>query len=251
MTNPSTQLLRLSLTVLCGGWWRVEGFRSLDNHGILAAARSLTRTRTHTHTHSSSTTARSVLFQPEQEECTNFDPNPAPTNDYGANYMPLDDTPLEITCDPHFPTVDAEGVEQACVRQGTWLERYGESLAVFGVPGLTPFVAFNSFDQVAAAFHWIAQELSSNNWVSVDGGAYQAKIIAPAINGVVVPSVALLLATLTSTTITTLRQRQLDVRTCINLEAAELRAMECLLDALEPSPVQEQCRDYVSQCENL
>ena len=195
-------------------------------------------------------TALSVLFRPDEDkQRSRFGYNADKNYDQkvnagmGDSYTPLedDDTPLEITCDANFPSL----VEDS-LRQGTWLERHGESLVVFGVPAVTPFLAFWGFDQVAAAFHWLAEALSSNNWVSVDGGAYQAKIIAPAINGVVVPSVALLLATLTSTTITTLRQRQLDVRKCINIEAAEIRAIECLLDSVEPSAVQDQCRDYVS-----
>jgi len=178
-----------------------------------------------------SPTALSVLFRPDEDK------------DYGnaglgVDYMPLDDyCPLEVTCDP--------GVEED-LRQGTWLERNGESLVVFGVPGITPFIAFFGFDYVASAYNWFAEVMSSNNWVSVDGGAYQAKIIAPAINGVVIPSVALLLATLTSTTISTLRQRQVDVRKCINIEAAEIRAIEVLLDSIGPGKVQDQCRDYVS-----
>lgn len=185
-------------------------------------------------------TALSVLFGPGEDK--DYDKSSSSSNGLGVDYMPLDDLddycPLEgVTCDP--------GVEED-LRQGTWLERNGESLVVFGIPGITPFLAFFGFDHVAAAFHWIAEVLSTNNWVSVDGGTYQAKIIAPAINGVVIPSVALLLATLTSTTITTLRQRQLDVRKCINIEAAEIRAIEVLLDSISPGHVQDQCRDYVS-----
>jgi len=184
---------------------------------------------------SNSRSALSVLFRPDDDKSSGTDGG---TSIGANNYMP---TPLEVTCDPNFPCVEDD------LRQGTWLERYGESLVVFGIPGITPFVAFLGFDHVAAAFHWIAEQMSSNNWVSVDGGAYQARIIAPAINGVVIPSVALLLATLTSTTITTLRQRQVDVRQAINLEAAELRAIECLLDSVSEGPVQDQCRDYVSE----
>ena len=73
----------------------------------------------------------------------------------------------------------------------------------------------------------------------------QGRLLAPTINGLVVPAVALLYATLTSTTITTLRQRQVDVRRAINMEAGELRTIECLLDSIEEGPVQDQCRDYV------
>lgn len=75
----------------------------------------------------------------------------------------------------------------------------------------------------------------------------QNRLLVPAINGLVIPAVALLFATMTSTTISTLRQRQVDVRRAINMEAGELRSIECLLDAIEEGPVQDQCRDYVSE----
>ena len=193
-----------------------------------------------------SPTALSVLFQPGDEDKDYPSSLPRCTKKASdglgdSYYSPLVE-PLEITCDPDFPCVD-----EGDLGGGSWLERYGENLGVYGIPGVTPFISFFSFDHVAAAFHGMADILSSNkNWVSVDGGAYQARIIAPAINGVVIPAVALLLATLTSTTITTLRQRQLDVRRAINLEASEIRALECLLDSITAGSVQDQCRDYVS-----
>jgi Protein of unknown function (DUF4239) len=74
----------------------------------------------------------------------------------------------------------------------------------------------------------------------------QNKLLTPTVNGLVVPAVALLFATLTSTTITTLRQRQVEIRRAINMEAGELRAIECLLDSIVHGPVQDQCREYVS-----
>lgn len=55
---------------------------------------------------------------------------------------------------------------------------------------LTPFglpiLAYNLYDPTATVFASTIELLSSNNWVAVDGGLYQATIIAPAINGVVV-----------------------------------------------------------------
>jgi hypothetical protein len=75
----------------------------------------------------------------------------------------------------------------------------------------------------------------------------QNKLLTPTVNGLVVPAVALLFATLTSTTITTLRQRQVEIRRAINMEAGELRAIECLLDSIVHGPVQDQCREYVSR----
>jgi Protein of unknown function (DUF4239) len=157
-----------------------------------------------------------------------------------ASYIPLDDLlDQPITCDPDFGCVldDDDGVAYRM-----------EAPFVVGVPAIAPIVAFLTFDYCAKAYRALTEFLSSNKWVAVDGGAYQAKMITPAINGLVVPAIALLFATLTSTTITTLRQRQVDVRRAINMEAGELRAIECLLDAIEAGPVQDQCRDYVRSC---
>jgi Protein of unknown function (DUF4239) len=156
---------------------------------------------------------------------------------WAASYIPLDDLlDQPITCDPDFCCV-LDDEDDVAYRM--------ESPLVVGIPAIAPFVAFLTFDSCAKAYRAITEFLSSNKWVAVDGGAYQAKMITPAINGLVVPAIALLFATLTSTTITTLRQRQVDVRRAINMEAGELRTIECLLDSVEPGPVQDQCRDYV------
>jgi hypothetical protein len=134
--------------------------------------------------------------------------------------------------DPQFSPSNTKGMD---------VEAYIE----FFVPLLAPFVAFLSYDLVASAFANLVELLSDKNWVAVDGGAYQAKIIAPAINGVVVPAIAVLFATLTSNTISNLRLRQVDVRRAINTEASELRVLECLVNSFPPGPIQDRCRSYL------
>jgi hypothetical protein len=161
-------------------------------------------------------------------------------------YIPLDDVLLydqPITCDPDFPCISDDDNEN--FRSSSSLTDLWSNLLVV-VPLATPLVAFFTFEICAKAFSNFNEYLSQGNkWVAVDGGAYQARIIAPAINGLVVPAVALLFATLISTTITTLRQRQVEIRRAINMEAGELRAMECLFDAIDPGFTQDQCRSYV------
>jgi hypothetical protein len=154
----------------------------------------------------------------------------------GARYIPIDE-PTEVTCDPDFP----------CESDELFQFPDGDTVVIFGVPLIVPIVSFFTFNQCAKIWSDLYDAISSNNWVAVDGGAYQARIIAPAINGIVMPAVALLFATLTSTTITTLRQRQTDIRNAINMEAGELRAIECLLDSIDEGIVQDQCRDYLIQ----
>jgi hypothetical protein len=159
----------------------------------------------------------SVLFtnQPQQHP-----PSFVVDNDY-----PNEDT-------PQFVPSNTKGMD---------VEAYFE----FFVPLLAPFVAFLSYDLVASAFANFVELLSDKNWVAVDGGAYQAKIIAPAINGVVVPAIAVLFATLTSNTISNLRLRQVSVRLAINIEASELRVLECLVNSFPPGPIQDRCRSYL------
>jgi hypothetical protein len=113
------------------------------------------------------------------------------------------------------------------------------------IPFIAPFVAFVTYDFFASAFDDFVELLSDKNWVAVDGGAYQAKIIAPCINGVIVPAISVLFATLTSNTISNLRLRQVDVRRAINMEAAELRVLECLVNSFPSGPIQDRCRSYL------
>ena len=104
-------------------------------------------------------------------------------------------------------------------------------------PIMLPVIAYLGYDPIATLFATCLDILgnSQNNWVAVDGGAYQAKIIAPAINGVVVPAVSILFANLIGTTVSTLRQRQLDIHTCLNTEAGQLRILQQCLVVLSSS----------------
>ena len=102
------------------------------------------------------------------------------------------------------------------------------------LPIIMPLVAYATYESTAKAFDTVVEAISGNSWVAVDGGQYQATIITPAINGLVVPSIALLFATLTSTTINTLRQRQLQIATSLNTEANDLRMLSTMIDSLPP-----------------
>lgn len=161
------------------------------------------------------------------------------TEGLGTDYIPL-----EITCDPNYYHPD-------CVDPGvpgyTGFDR-DQFLNLF-IPSISPFIAFLTFDAVGEMYDALISLLDSGKtWVAVDGGAFQAKIMTPAINGLVVPAMALLFATLTSTTVTTLRQRQVDVRNAINMEAGELRVLECYVDSFGfGSFEQDLSRDYLIQ----
>ena len=99
------------------------------------------------------------------------------------------------------------------------------NLALRYIPVMMPILAYSTYEITATIFDGVVDFISNNNWVAVDGGAYQSSIITPAINGLVVPSMALLFATLMSNTINTLRQRQMQIRTSLNIEANDLRML--------------------------
>lgn len=132
------------------------------------------------------------------------------------------------------------------------MEREAEFTRVFDdllrwIPMVIPVLAYFLYDPTAQLFAATLEALANRNWVAVDGGAYQAQIIAPAINGVVVPAVSILFATLIGTTITTLRQRQLDIRTAINIEAGQIRILQSLIDSFPETINRSKCRMYLIQ----
>jgi hypothetical protein len=117
------------------------------------------------------------------------------------------------------------------------------------LPFIMPVFAYFTYEPTAKLFNIMVEIISSNNWVAVDGGQYQATIITPAINGLVVPSIALLFATLMSNTINTLRQRQLQIRTSLNTEANDMRMLSTMVDSLpvELREVKNHLREYLIQ----
>lgn len=73
---------------------------------------------------------------------------------------------------------------------------------VLYTPFILPPVAYLSYTSTASLFRNLLEALSTNkNWEAVDGGAYQIAILTPTINGVVLPCLGILFATLVSTTI--------------------------------------------------
>jgi hypothetical protein len=116
-------------------------------------------------------------------------------------------------------------------------------------PMVLPFFAYTMYDPTAQLFATAIDLLrGNNNWVAVDGGAYQAKIIAPVINGVVVPAISILFAVLIGNTINTLRQRQIAIHLAVQIEATQLRMLQNMLDFFpEGGLTQEKCRMYLLQ----
>jgi hypothetical protein len=116
------------------------------------------------------------------------------------------------------------------------------------LPIITPILAYLTYDDVAKLFDVLVKSLNQDKtWAAVDGGAYQAKIIAPAINGIVVPTISILFATLTSNTVTTLRTRQIDTHTYLNCEAGDLRLLSSMVNSFPDSASKTMCLEYLKQ----
>jgi hypothetical protein len=102
-------------------------------------------------------------------------------------------------------------------------------------PLLFPVLAFSLFDTAVVIFHNILDTIAKDvNWVAVDGGKYQAAILAPTINGVVLPSLSISLGTLVAGTIQTLQQRKIVVKTCLNKETTDLRMILYIMETSYP-----------------
>jgi len=124
-------------------------------------------------------------------------------------------------------------------------------LIIFG-PVIAPFIAYFTFESSASVFELAIEYLSNKNWYAVDGGQLQVQLLIPTINGIVVPGVSILFATLISITVSTLRQRQLDIRTALNEEANEIRVLNALIDAFPEYPMElcdakDKCKFYLIQ----
>ena len=147
-----------------------------------------------------------------------FFPNPNVDNDIG----------IEGTCalpiyldEDEFNSVDP-----------TARERFRIALSI--VPFLCPIAAFFSYDFVVHCFHELVT--ASRPWFSVDGGSAETLLITPVINGIVLPSTSVVLGTLMASTLTSLRQRQINIRACLNKEACDIRTMDSVVNALYAQP---------------
>lgn len=124
-------------------------------------------------------------------------------------------------------------------QQSETLEGFLETI----VPPVVPIVAFLTYDEVAFAFQRTIKMVAKNTWLS-DGNKEAA--VTSALNSIVIPTSAILYATLTATTVNALRQRQQSIREGLNKEASELRILQGLLEYF-PETRQDRFRIYMIQ----
>ena len=88
-------------------------------------------------------------------------------------------------------------------------------LALMWTPVVVPLGAVLTYGNVMEVYHFTVQALSSNTWAPADGGVSQTIALVPLVNGIVVPSCSIALGTLIALTISSLRQRQILLRTLV------------------------------------
>ena len=109
-----------------------------------------------------------------------------------------------------------------------------QDAALLVAPILLPIVAFFSFEFDVKFLHEVLEVISNNKWVQVDGGLSRSAALLPVMTGTVLPCVSFALGTLTATTISTLRARQVSLRTELNTEACLIRNVHSGLESMFP-----------------
>jgi hypothetical protein len=124
------------------------------------------------------------------------------------------------------------------------------SFLVYLFPIVAAVSAFTFYEGTSKAFHALVDSASHQKWYPVDGGALIGDIILPAINGPVLGTIGLLFATLVSTTIGNLYQRQMSISRSVVKEVDDLRRLGYVFQSL-PEPyrreAQVELKKFVNQ----
>lgn len=85
-----------------------------------------------------------------------------------SEYVPLDNDEWmdHLVCDPDFPCADKDS--SVFTTDDFW--------SVLGIPFLTPFIAFLTFESTSQAYQSLVEFLSTRSWVAVDGGGTLSKV---------------------------------------------------------------------------
>ena len=103
-------------------------------------------------------------------------------------------------------------------------EQTPQDIALSILPIFASVIAFIFYEQIASLVTY-AIDKGPGQWSAVDGGKAQVEMLQPVINGIVLPAVSIALGTLSATTISSLRDRQIHLRACLNKEAALLQVV--------------------------
>ena len=112
---------------------------------------------------------------------------------------------------------------------------FGFDAALVAIPFVVPALAFGGFDLITDGFNAFLEVAYRNNWAPADGGASRATYIIPILTGICLPAVSFALGTLTATTVSNLRTRQISIRSSLNAEACTIRSTHSAVDSLFPA----------------
>lgn len=102
------------------------------------------------------------------------------------------------------------------------------------LPVVLPIVAGLQFERILGVSHEALELMARAKWVQVDGGLSRTAALMPTLTGIVLPSVSFALGTLTATTISSLRSRQVQLRAQLNSEACLIRSILSASEAMFP-----------------
>lgn len=104
------------------------------------------------------------------------------------------------------------------------LEESDDTL-MYIIAAAVPIISFLTLDDAIALVRKFVYLISSQSWLPADGGKYQAEILTPTLNGIVLPTISISLGTLVAGTISSLRDRLNTLRTCLNKESFDIRML--------------------------
>lgn len=113
-------------------------------------------------------------------------------------------------------------------------------------PPIACIVAFNGYSVTSKIFHETVQFVSNNNWIPVDGGTLLASIITPAVNGPVMTSLSILFGSLSAITISSLYERQNQIRRSLVSEVEEIRNLAVMVQSF-PDASRDKANIYLTQ----
>ena len=105
------------------------------------------------------------------------------------------------------------------------------------IPVLSSLLAFLSFKGMTHSFHTIIERLSRNQWTPSTEAELdlQTQVITQVVNGPVITSISVLFATLVSTTVSFLHDRQITLKSLFVKQIDELRILHVILKQMPES----------------
>ena len=137
----------------------------------------------------------------------------------------------ELVCDSEGCNIKGGVLENSDFdmdKEDLSLTSYTRLLTV--IPVVIPLAAFYFYDLFVGLYHDVIT--FGQTWYSVDGGELESTLLIPVVNGIVLPSISIVLGTLVSSTLTNLRNRQVAIRECLNREVADLTTLASATDAI-------------------